>query len=273
MEVNQWRIAVLQLRTYKRMPSCKKSVSRVRMHLIGNLTPNISPYTPYGPEEGNNLPKRRQGGRRVLFEWPYSQSVGGVNATLGQSLDIYSIDRFIISLLIISQFLGKMGRSQYFHLLCKYGSKKGQERVYYRKNRGMEKWSKKLRGYCKKCPQAVYTAYTKSYQKEWGFIQRVVDDISDLFHPLHKEINHTLVPSIFGQPTTMQENQLFEMPVKIGGLALDNPVRTSASKFTTSKRSSQLLSEAIITGSTLKGEDHNRHVQEIQKKRANSREN
>ncbi|CAA9995619.1 unnamed protein product [Nesidiocoris tenuis] len=56
------------------------------------------------------------------------------------------------------------------------------------------------------------------------------------------------------------------MPVKIGGLALDNPVRTSASKFTTSKRSSQLLSEAIITGSTLKGEDHNRHVQEIKKK-------
>ena len=84
----------------------------------------------------------------------------------------------------------------------------------------------------KKYPQAVYSCFTKSLlQCEWNYLQRVVPGCDDLYEELKTTINQVLIPAIFGREVLQREYELLELPVRIGGMALKDPVKTASTNF------------------------------------------
>ena len=99
-----------------------------------------------------------------------------------------------------------------------------------------------------KYPQAVHSCFTKSLQCEWNYLQRVVPGCDDLYEELKTTINQVLIPAIFGREVLQREYELLELPVRIGGMALKDPVKTASTNFNNSSNATVIMQHAIKTG-------------------------
>uniref|UniRef100_A0A0G4G6T3 Uncharacterized protein n=1 Tax=Chromera velia CCMP2878 TaxID=1169474 RepID=A0A0G4G6T3_9ALVE len=81
-------------------------------------------------------------------------------------------------------------------------------------------------------PQEAYTAYVKSQQREWGFLQRVTQARGEQFDPLVKAAIHDrLLPALLFErprdspPTAAKQwiREVSALPVRLGGMGIDNP--------------------------------------------------
>ena len=76
-------------------------------------------------------------------------------------------------------------------------------------------------------PQAAYASFTKAISRRWTYIQRTIPGISDLFQPLEQAIRDKLMPAIIGRAISDIERKIFSLPVRLGGLGIQDPTVTA----------------------------------------------
>ena len=94
-------------------------------------------------------------------------------------------------------------------------------------------------------PQVAYAAYTKGMCHRWGFLQRTVKDISHLFAPLENAIKNKLIPAIIGRSISPLERKIMELPVRFGGLGINDPQKTANQEYSNSVFVTKKLTEQI----------------------------
>ena len=95
-------------------------------------------------------------------------------------------------------------------------------------------------------PQLAYSAYTKALSMRWCFLQRTVPDTKAFFAPLEEAIRDKFIPAIIGKNITDVERKILSLPVRLGGLGIQNPVETADTEFQNSTLVTQNLTELII---------------------------
>ena len=66
-------------------------------------------------------------------------------------------------------------------------------------------------------PQLLYSAYTRSVQSQWTYLQRVTPGCSSLFASVEDVIVGQLLPALFGYEISSDEHDLFSLPTRMGG--------------------------------------------------------
>ena len=136
------------------------------------------------------------------------------------------------------------------HLGAAIGSSEFRELYVSQKVSG---WIKDLRvmvDIAKDEPQAAYVGFTRGLCHRWGYVQRTIPDISHCFEPLEQVIKDEFLPKIVGRPISTHEREIFELPVRHGGLGIPNPVHTAEeefknSVFVTEKLTNQVYNQEI----------------------------
>ena len=99
-------------------------------------------------------------------------------------------------------------------------------------------------------PQAAYTAVTKFLQHEWNFVLRTIPDSGDMFCSLESTIYSVFLPAVFGTEISLQERQLFSLPVKYGGLGIPSACVSAPILYTASRNSTKCIVDTIISHSS-----------------------
>ena len=126
---------------------------------------------------------------------------------------------------------------------------------------------KKLTEVAKQQPQSACVAFTKSLQCEWTYVQRVISNSGEFFSPLKSVINEYFIPALFGSDVDTTESELFCRPVRVGGLCIHDPVKTSQINFTNSSNATRILSKAISEGSEFNLTSHEQMVHSVIKRK------
>ena len=65
----------------------------------------------------------------------------------------------------------------------------------------------------------------------WCFVQRTISGISHLFEPLEDAIRNNFIPAVIGRNVSEIERQMLALPVRFGGIGIQNPVKTADTEF------------------------------------------
>ena len=125
-------------------------------------------------------------------------------------------------------------------------------RSEYAKNK-IESWIEEIEQFAEIAenePQLAYSAYTKALCMRWCFLQRTVPDIQDFFIPLEEAIREKLIPAIIGRKISDLERRIVALPVRMGGLGIQNPVSTAATEFKNSCIVTENLTTLIVRQET-----------------------
>ena len=95
-------------------------------------------------------------------------------------------------------------------------------------------------------PHAAYAAFTYGFLQKWKYVQRTVPGIKHLFQPLENCIRNTFIPSLIGRAVSDMERKVFELPKKLGGLNIQNPVNTADNEYKWSQQLTQALSSKMV---------------------------
>ena len=88
--------------------------------------------------------------------------------------------------------------------------------------------------------------FTKGLAPRWGFTQRTIGGIGHLFAPLEKVIKDEFIPSLTDRTLNIIERQIMELPVRMGGLGIQNPEKNSHREFENSKYITEKLVEHLL---------------------------
>ena len=80
---------------------------------------------------------------------------------------------------------------------------------------------------------------------------------------MHDTIHQVFIPAVLGREVLNVEHSLIELPTKLVGLALDDPMKSVSSSFSTSKAATSVLQEAVRTGNEITIVDHVAHCQAV----------
>ena len=98
-----------------------------------------------------------------------------------------------------------------------------------------------------KHPQDAFIGLTKSLSFEWLFLQRVVPDCREKFIPLEEALVEKFMPRLFGVEVTLDDRQLFELPVRNARWGISNPTSTAEVVHKTSVQCTKLLMNSICS--------------------------
>ena len=74
--------------------------------------------------------------------------------------------------------------------------------------------------------------YFENYSEcEWIYLQRVVPNCDEEYEVLRNAIHCSLIPAILGREVLQREFNLLELPVRLGGMAFRDPVKTAAENY------------------------------------------
>ena len=93
-------------------------------------------------------------------------------------------------------------------------------------------------------PQLVYASYTKAISHRWTYVQRTIPNIDHLFAPLEETIRDKLIPALIGRKVSDTERRILAMPVRYGGMGINNPTNASQ-QYTASIRITENLTQII----------------------------
>jgi len=102
-------------------------------------------------------------------------------------------------------------------------------------------------------PQTAYAGFTFCLQNEWQYVQRVVADTAPFFAPLEEAIRTHFLPSLLGIPSSEIDGdyrQLLTHSVKMGGLAIRNPVDTAPRVHLASIAATRHLTASLVRDAT-----------------------
>ena len=111
-------------------------------------------------------------------------------------------------------------------------------------------------------PQAAFTAFTKSIQAKWAFVQRVVPDCQSWFSDLEDLICDQFLPTVLGGDVTKSDRVLFSLPARWGGLGVRIPTTTGNDEFTISRKATNEIVTAIKHGFSFEPEAHDEMMRE-----------
>ena len=94
-------------------------------------------------------------------------------------------------------------------------------------------------------PQLSYSAYTRSVQSQWTYLQRVTPGCSSLFASVEDAIVGQLLPALFGCEISSDERDLFSLPTRMGGLNILKPVNTATPNYSISRRLTAPITNAL----------------------------
>ena len=86
---------------------------------------------------------------------------------------------------------------------------------------------KRLADVAKAYPQSAYSAFTRSLSSEWSYLQRMVEGCEAEYGRLRDAIRSLFAPAVFGGEVLQVEHELLELPVRLGGLVLADPVKSA----------------------------------------------
>ena len=95
-------------------------------------------------------------------------------------------------------------------------------------------------------PQIAYSAFTKGLSSRRCYIQRTIEGISELFKPLEDAISQSLIPAILGREVSALERDMLALPLRYGGLGIQNPEKTSAREYIALKKITKQLTALIV---------------------------
>ena len=86
-------------------------------------------------------------------------------------------------------------------------------------------------------PHAAYAALTHGLLSKLTYLLRTVPDVSNLLHPVEEAIRHSFLPALTGRTglNDMERNRL-ELPARLGGLGMMNPIRSATIHHCNSRR-------------------------------------
>ena len=99
-------------------------------------------------------------------------------------------------------------------------------------------------------PQLALTGYTKALCMRWSFVQRTISGVKDHFQPLEDAIREKLIPAIVGRKVSDIERRILALPVRYGGIGLQNPTETSELEYETSVATTMNLTKVIYNQDT-----------------------
>ncbi len=102
-------------------------------------------------------------------------------------------------------------------------------------------------------PQTAYAGFTFCLQNKWQYVQRVVADTALFFPPLEEVIRTHFLPSLVGIPSTEIDGnyrQILTHSVKMGGLAIRNPVDTAPRVHSASIVATHHLTASLMQAAT-----------------------
>ena len=112
-------------------------------------------------------------------------------------------------------------------------------------------------------PQAAFSAFTKSLQFQWSFLQRVVPDCPSQFVELEAIIAQKFLPAVFGYEISPAERELFSLPARMGGMGVTNPTEMSEMTYSASRNAADVIIAAIKGNSEFEIEAHICQLQEV----------
>jgi hypothetical protein len=102
-------------------------------------------------------------------------------------------------------------------------------------------------------PQTAYAGFTFCLQNEWQYVQRVVADTAPFFSSLEEVIRMHFLPALLGVPSVEIDGdyrQLLTHSVKLGGLAIRNPVDTAPRVHKASLAATRHLTVSLVDPAT-----------------------
>ena len=142
------------------------------------------------------------------------------------------------------------------HMGAVIGSKEFKETYVTNK---VNKWVEdvaELSALAKEEPQAVYSCFTKAICHRWTYVQRTIPNIEHLFQPLESAIRDNFIPALIGRNVSDVERRILALPVRLGGLGIINPTKSS-NEYNASARITENLS-AIIYNQEADFSNHNK---------------
>ena len=81
-------------------------------------------------------------------------------------------------------------------------------------------------------PLSAYVAFNMSLRSEWKFLQRLIPESSAWFGELNDAIQHEFIPALLARRQFSEdEMELFDIPVRWGGLGILDPTKTAQSSY------------------------------------------
>ena len=68
----------------------------------------------------------------------------------------------------------------------------------------------------------------------WCFLQRTISNTGEKFQPLENVIREKLIPAIVGRKVSDVERRMLALPIRHGGLGIQNPTKTAQIEYETS---------------------------------------
>ena len=99
-------------------------------------------------------------------------------------------------------------------------------------------------------PQLAYSGFTKGLCHRWKYVQRTIAGIGHLFQPLENAIRDVFIPAIVGRKISDADRTLFALPLRYGGLGIQDPTETSDEEFYASCEISEELTTMILKQNT-----------------------
>ena len=113
-------------------------------------------------------------------------------------------------------------------------------------------------------PQAAYAALTKSIQNKWQFVQRLVPNCKQALAVIEHKLCSSVLPSIFGCEISSQERCIFSLPTRFGGLHVLNPTECCEFLYSTSRKTTAVITLSLKEHSTFYSSEHSDVVAQVQ---------
>ena len=111
---------------------------------------------------------------------------------------------------------------------------------------------KRLSALGKTQPHAAFSAYIHGEQHKFTYFLRTIEGMNELIKPLDDIIMNTFLPAIFGETLSHQEKGLFALPIREGGLGIEELSIKAPREYEISKKVTQpLVTAMVIQSNTL----------------------
>ena len=95
-------------------------------------------------------------------------------------------------------------------------------------------------------PQAAYCAYTSGFKHKFNYAIRTIPNIKHLLQPIEDIIRHKFLPSICDNRICSDDDRLLlSLPVRLGGLGINNITSTADFEFEFSNEVTKILQQNI----------------------------
>ena len=114
-------------------------------------------------------------------------------------------------------------------------------------------------------PHESLSTFTRCLQNEWGFLSRVLPECQDWLWKVEESITQNFIPKLLKCDISVDERNLFSLPVRNPGLGINNPIIEAPYSLGTSKLATSHIQNAIRGNCTLNKLEHGFTVREARK--------